>query len=153
MPSLYQLIRLQRAVIRLRIKIYNDFWGMDIHPTARLSMSVKLDKTHPKGMHIGRETYVAFDAAILSHDMIRAIMTDTYIGARCFIGARSIIMPGVRIGDNCIVAAGAVVTRDVPPGSVVAGNPARIIATDIMTDPYGILKRKMQAAPIMEEVN
>jgi len=45
----------------------------------------------------------------------------------CFIGARATILPGVEIGPNAIVAAGAVVTKDVLPGSIVAGVPARIV--------------------------
>ena len=47
----------------------------------------------------------------------------------CFIGSRSIILQGTSIGPDSVVAAGAVVTRDVPPGSVVAGSPARVIMT------------------------
>jgi acetyltransferase-like isoleucine patch superfamily enzyme len=47
----------------------------------------------------------------------------------CFIGVESIIMPGVTIGPDSIVGAGAVVTRDVPPRTVVAGNPARLICS------------------------
>jgi acetyltransferase-like isoleucine patch superfamily enzyme len=47
----------------------------------------------------------------------------------CFIGYHSIILMGVRIGKGSIVGAGAVVTRDVPPGTVVAGNPAQIVCT------------------------
>lgn len=46
-----------------------------------------------------------------------------------FIGYGAIIMPGVTIGPNAIVGAGAVVTRDVPPNSVVAGIPARVVGT------------------------
>jgi acetyltransferase-like isoleucine patch superfamily enzyme len=46
-------------------------------------------------------------------------------------------MPGVRIGHSSIVAAGAVVTKDVPPRSIVAGNPAKIIRSDIEVGRYG----------------
>lgn len=49
------------------------------------------------------------------------------IGDDCWIGARAIILPGVTIGDGSMVAAGAVVSKDVEPGCVVGGVPARII--------------------------
>ncbi|WP_420488630.1 acyltransferase [Microbacterium atlanticum] len=49
------------------------------------------------------------------------------IGSRSFIGARATLLPGVDVGADCVVAAGAVVSRSVPAGVVVAGNPARII--------------------------
>ena len=65
---------------------------------------------------------------------------DTYIGKNCFIGAKAIITPGVRVGDSCIVGSGAVVTKDVPSGSIVAGNPAQIVKTGIVTSRWGILK-------------
>ncbi|WP_010517344.1 acyltransferase [Croceivirga radicis] len=55
------------------------------------------------------------------------------IGSRSFIGAKSIIMPGVKIGSHCIVAAGSVVTKDVPDNTIVAGNPAKPIGK---TDEY-----------------
>jgi acetyltransferase-like isoleucine patch superfamily enzyme len=47
------------------------------------------------------------------------------IGNRCWIGARAVILKGAKLGDGCVVAAGAVVTRSVEPGEVVAGVPAR----------------------------
>ena len=45
----------------------------------------------------------------------------------CWIGRRVMIMPGVRIGTGCIIGAGSIVTKDIPPYSVVAGVPARIV--------------------------
>src|SRR5690606_18944433 len=52
---------------------------------------------------------------------------DTVIGNDVWLGYDSLVMPGVRIGDGAVVAARAVVTRDVPPYAVVAGNPARVV--------------------------
>ncbi|MES1154821.1 MAG: acyltransferase [Pseudorhodoplanes sp.] len=114
-------------------------WKMNIDPSARFSLKVHFDRTHPRGIHIGSESYVAFGAVILTHDMTRGLYADTRIGARCFIGAHSILLPGVTIGDGSIVAAGSVVTRDVPSGTIVAGNPARIVRTGIRTYRSGCL--------------
>lgn len=50
------------------------------------------------------------------------------IGDWVYIGTNSLIMPGVTIGDNVLVAAGSVVTKSIPPSMVVGGNPARIIS-------------------------
>lgn len=47
----------------------------------------------------------------------------------CWIGANAIILPGVEIGENAVIGAGSIVTKNVPPKVVAAGNPARIIRT------------------------
>ncbi len=52
------------------------------------------------------------------------------------IGANATLLPGITIGENALVGAGAVVTKDVPPNKVVAGNPAKII-NDVSNLPYG----------------
>ena len=54
---------------------------------------------------------------------------DTVVGNDVWFGYRALVMPGVRIGDGAIVAAGAVVAKDVPAYSIVAGNPARVVRT------------------------
>lgn len=113
--------------------------GMDIANSAWFSLGANFDRTHPRGVHIGRDSYVAFGAVILTHDMTRGLYADTVVGKRCFIGAHSIVMPGVIVGDGSIVGAGSVVTRDVPAATIVAGNPARIIRAGIKTYRFGCL--------------
>ena len=58
---------LRNSIVTAKWLYYTKFWGMDIDPTASFSLSVRFDKTNPKGLHIGAETYVAFEAAILTH--------------------------------------------------------------------------------------
>ena len=135
--GLNRLKGLRNALIGLRRLYYTRFWGMDIDPSAQFSLSTKLDRTFPLGVHIGPRTYLAFEARILTHDMTRGLYLHTRIGANCFIGGRSLILPGVEIGDNCVVGAGSVVTKSVPGRSLVAGNPARILRSDIEVGPYG----------------
>lgn len=49
------------------------------------------------------------------------------IGRNVWIGSNSTILPGVTVGDNAVIGAGSVVTRDVPENMVAAGNPAKVI--------------------------
>lgn len=49
------------------------------------------------------------------------------IGHDCWFGANVVVCPGVTIGENCVIGAGSVVTRDIPPNSFAAGNPCRVI--------------------------
>lgn len=49
------------------------------------------------------------------------------IGKNCWIGAGALIMPGVTIGDNTVVGAGSVVTKDLPSNVVAVGNPCRVL--------------------------
>ncbi|WP_246806962.1 CatB-related O-acetyltransferase [Ensifer sp. ENS04] len=63
---------------------------------------------------------------------------DTVIGDGAWIGMRAMIMPGVTLGEGAVIASGAIVTKDVAPYTIVAGNPARPVrqrfpATDVET--------------------
>lgn len=132
---------LSRLLWRVRLFYYTKYYGMTIHPTARVSAAARLDKTNPKGVVIGRHTYITFGASILTHDMCRCRRCTTQIGNNVFIGANSVIMPGITVADNVIIGAGSIVTKDVPSNVIVAGNPARVIKQNVTNwqGIYGVL--------------
>ena len=130
---------IREFILSIQHSFLTGIFGMNISQSAKISFGARLDKTNPKGIHIGDESYIASGAVIFSHDFTRALHSDTYIGKRCFIGANAIVMCGVKIGDEVIVGAGAVVTKDVPSNCIVAGNPAKIIRTGIKTRKFGQL--------------
>lgn len=118
--------------------------GYDIHKTVILERHLHLDRLYPKGIHIQENCLIASGVTILSHDHCKRVnnqplLADTYIGKRCFIAVGATILPGVKIGDEVIVGAGAVVTRDVPSNVIVAGNPARIIRENIRMNEQAML--------------
>jgi maltose O-acetyltransferase len=84
---------------------------------------------------IGDETTITPGVTILAHDASSKLRTGyslvapVRIGRRVFIGACSLILPGVTVGDDAIIGAGSVVARDVPAGSVAAGNPAGVVGS------------------------
>ena len=116
----------------MRIRCWRfHLMGMDIDKRAIISPYARLDHTYPKGVHIGAFTAVTAGSVILTHDHSRNIHTDTWIGHHCVIGINAIVMPGLHIGNHSVVGAGSVVTKDVPPHTIVAGNPAKIIRQGI----------------------
>ncbi len=142
----FSIILFLASVIRkLRVFKYR-IRGYDIPYSAVIEGNVKLDRLYTKGIHIGSNTLVGSGVVILSHDHCKRTndnqpyLIDTYIGRNCFIALNSIILPGVKIGDEVIVGAGSVITKDIPSNSVVAGNPARIIRTGIKMNNFAALE-------------
>lgn len=89
------------------------------------------------GVVIGERTLLSWNVQIMDTDFHDVVRSDGSVGAKSapivlgkhvLVGAGAIILKGVTIGDESVVAAGSVVTRDVPPGVVVAGNPARVVS-------------------------
>lgn len=103
--------------------------------------------SEPFLIKIGDHVTVTSGVKFITHDGSGWLMRDEKgrryvyqpieVGNHVFVGVNSIIMPGVRIEDRVIVAAGSVVTRSVPSGVIVAGTPARIIGK------YDDLERRM----------
>ena len=86
---------------------------------------------------IGSHCAISWDCEILDTDIHRIVFEDgsssqpepVVIEDRVWLGARSIVVKGVRIGEGSVIGAGSVVTRDIPPHCLAAGNPARPIKT------------------------
>lgn len=95
------------------------------------------DITTPESylISIGNNVTISTDVQFITHDnsicKLDSQFTDVFgeiaIGNNVFIGARSLVLPGVTIGNDVIVGAGSVVTNSISSGKVVAGNPAKII--------------------------
>jgi acetyltransferase-like isoleucine patch superfamily enzyme len=93
--------------------------------------------SEPWMITVGNKVTITSGVVLLTHDGSTWLMNDekgrrylyrrVEIGNNVFIGVNSIIMPGVKIDDNVIVAAGSVVTKSVPSGVIIGGNPAKII--------------------------
>lgn len=107
-------------------------YKMDLGRGVRIAKAAHLDKSiNPRGIHIGNNTWILNGAFVMAHDHCRSLRADTYIGHDCVIGVNAIIMPGVHIGDEVIIGSGAIVTKDIPSNSIAAGNPAKVIKTNI----------------------
>jgi len=124
-----------RIIQKIRIIIYK-MKGYDFDYSVIVERGLNLDRIYQQGIHIKANTLIASRVTIMSHDHCKRInnqplLADVYIGKNCFIAVGAIIMPGVTIGDETIVGAGAVVTKSFPSNCIIAGNPARIIRTGI----------------------
>lgn len=89
-----------------------------------------------KSVKIGNNVNIAWDCNILDRDYHAfesdvEVIKSVDIKDNVWIGCRSIVLKGVTIGEGAVVAAGSVVTRDVPPKCLVAGNPAKVIKENI----------------------
>lgn len=135
MKSLNDLAKLRQVILGLRKK-WLIIRGIALDPTCNLSLSATLRSGAPGSIAIGAHSYVAFKALIISRDADGSVRP-VRIGQDCFIGGGAVVLPGVTIGDKVVVGAGAVVDRDVADGCLVAGNPARVLATDIGVGQFG----------------
>ena len=105
-------------------------FGKGVYANFNLTL---VDDTH---IYVGGHTMIGPNVTLATagHPILPALREEVYqfnlpvrIGRSCWLGAGVIVLPGVTIGDNTVVGAGSVVTRDLPCGVVAAGNPCRVL--------------------------
>lgn len=129
-----------RAVCRLELAsgsslhmgaVLYTLGGVRIGPKTTIDQSVRLDGRG--GLVIGAGVSIAPEVALLTADHdpqssdFAGRVAEVVIEDHVWLGTRAMVLPGVRVGRGAVVAAGAVVTKDVPPYAIVGGVPARVI--------------------------
>jgi heptaprenylglycerol acetyltransferase len=134
-----QLHLLARSCIHggLRVWLYR-LMGISVGRHVFIGLDSYLDDQFPELIRIEDDVTISFRVTIVVHDDARRMdrispgqlegtVAPVVLERGCYLGAACLVLPGVTVGERAVVGAGAVVTRDVPPGKVVVGVPARVV--------------------------
>lgn len=102
--------------------------------------TARIDITRPSLIEIGSNVDMNHNFQIMTHDWAAGVFRNVFhnilpssgkvkIGSNIYFGTDVIVLKGVTIGDNCVIAAGSIITKDIPANSVAAGAPAKVICT------------------------
>lgn len=127
---------------RFRKYLLDEYWledyiklGMKVGSNCSIQPGLVVDVSHCWLIEIGDNVVIAPQVYLLAHDTSTKKYTGyTRIGRitierNVFIGVRTVIMPGVTIGENAIIGSNSVVTKTIPKNVVAAGNPAKIVCS------------------------
>ncbi|MBT1191862.1 acyltransferase [Rhodococcoides kroppenstedtii] len=135
-------MRFPSSVNRLRFHRMSESRRISLFELGSTGKNVKLTGwpnfgSEPFLISIGNDVTISSHVSFVTHDggtrVLRRrnpglhVYGRIVIGNNCFIGMRTIILPGVTIGDDVVIGAGSVVTKDVPSRSVAAGVPCRVL--------------------------
>lgn len=144
-PFIYALIRLRNYLILLfafiapsnyiRVKL-NKWKGVNIGKNVYIGMFVFIDNAYPDYIYIEDDAAVNAGCMLITHfnlkkhfePIVLARVAPILIKKGAMVAIRSILLPGITIGENAMVSAASVVNKDVEPYTLVIGNPAKKIA-------------------------
>lgn len=115
---------------------YSNFGGAHVHLGNRVYCNFAVTMVDDTHIYIGDNTMIAPNVTIATagHPVLPELREYDYqynipvhIGHTCWIGAGAVILPGVTVGDNTVIGAGSVVTKDIPANVVAVGNPCRVL--------------------------
>lgn len=119
----------------IRLPFYTDY-GRNLHLGNNVFINSGVTFTDMGGIYLADDVLICPNATLISVNHPLAAdqrhgveLKPVHIHHNAWIGANATILPGVTVGENAVVAAGAVVSRNVPANTVVAGVPARVIKT------------------------
>ena len=108
----------------LRLRLYKCM-GVKIVNNVFIGKYSLIDDTFPELISIEDNANISFGVTIVAHDASKRKTDRVLVQKGAYIGTRAILLPGVAIGENAVVGAGSVVTKDVEAGTKVAGVPAK----------------------------
>lgn len=115
---------------------YSNFGGAHVHLGNHVYCNFAVTMVDDTHIYIGDNTMIAPNVTIATagHPVLPKLREYDYqynmpvhIGRTCWIGAGAVILPGVTVGDNTVIGAGSVVTKDIPANVVAVGNPCRVL--------------------------
>ncbi|SDI44426.1 acyltransferase [Natribacillus halophilus] len=125
------VIEIARVTPFLSVKnwMYRVFLRMDVGAKTAFALKVTPDLMFPEKIAVGNNCVIGFQTTLLTHEYLieEYRLGEIHIGDNVMIGAQSLILPGVTIGDGAVVSAMTLVHKDVPPGAFVGGNPMQVI--------------------------
>lgn len=123
----------------LRPRIWR-FLGCEVGKNVHIGHFVRMDVGNPDRIHIGNDVVLSNGVTILCHKrdvsnyhigdkatMLPFKYEDVYIGDGCQIGLNCTILPGVSIGEGCIIGSCSLVTKSIPAWSIAVGSPAKVV--------------------------
>ena len=128
---------LVRWAPRVFILSLHRFRGVKIGSGCFVDASAIIETAHPENITIGDDVRIAAHVVIMTHvkpphflraqNIMPSVVKSVVLEDHCFIGVNAVIMPGVTVGKAAVVGSGAVVVNNVPPLTLVAGNPAKVV--------------------------
>ncbi|MBE5672490.1 acyltransferase [Staphylococcus sp. SS35] len=124
------IIEIAKFIPSMSLKryVYHRFLNMKIGKQTSIAYKVMMDIFYPELITIGSNSVIGYNVTILTHEALVEEFRygPVFIGSNTLIGANSTILPGVKIGNHVKIAAGTVVSKDVPDNVLAYGNPMYI---------------------------
>lgn len=140
---------------------HSNWAGKHVHFGSYVYANFNLTLVDDTDIYVGDATMFGPNVVVATagHPILPSLRVQGYqynapvhIGKNCWIGAGSVIVPGVTIGDNTVIGAGSVVTKDIPSGVVAVGNPCRVLRSVSERDREYYFKDRRISPRLLEEI-